>query len=128
MACWVGRRHKNLKNININLYEIFSLYIVPYVLPCCFQRYRPIPFGKIERGRLEQDHRVEITGTGISFQKLQGWQAQDFVPVQEQLRGQGHCAVPDENDPRPQWKNLGEQPTFRLALAAGRYVCSRGSF
>src|SRR5690606_12926902 len=112
MACCVGRRHKNLKNININSYEIFSLYIGPYVLPCCFQGYGPIPFWKIERGRLEQGHRIEITGTGIPFQKLQGWQAQDPVTIQEHLQGEGHSAVPDETDPCPQWKNHWKQQTF----------------
>ena len=30
----------------------------------------PNPFGKIERGRMERDHRVEFEGTGIPFQKL----------------------------------------------------------
>lgn len=68
---------------------------------------------------MEQDQRMEIAGAGIPFQNFQEWEVQDPVRVQEELGGQGHYAVPDENDVRPQRKNHRQQPTFRLALVAG---------
>lgn len=50
---------------------------------------------------MEQGHRLEGIGADIPFQKLWEWQTQSPVPVQEKLGGQGHCTVPDENDPCP---------------------------